>query len=203
MLTFRTLRTTKDALQWTVSLEERWPERETVRQHIVAQVAALAFPAPHLVELCVGAGSLAERLLTDFPQMTYTGFDSSDLVLSLAQERLAPFEGRARLIQADLNQAEWLKQLDPVQAIISLQSLHDLGDEENVSRIYEVARELLVPGGLLLNADLVIASGLEKKEQPGRCTIPRHLELLHSHGYAEVACTLAIGDFGCFVSRRK
>ena len=62
-----------------------------------------------------------------------------------------------------------------------------------------LARSLLAPGGLLLNADLVVPPGQDNPDKPGRRTVARHLELLHSHGYERVACTLEQGEFGCVV----
>ena len=44
---------------------------------------------------------------------------------------------------------------NPVNAIISMQSLHDLGDGHQSERIYRLAKDLLAPGGLFLNADLL------------------------------------------------
>ena len=82
----------------------------------------------------------------------------------------------------------------PVHAVFSLQSLHDLGDGYQVERIYKMARNLLAPGGLFLNADLLHNPA---DPRPGRLTIERHLELLHAHGYQRVACTLETGGFGC------
>jgi SAM-dependent methyltransferase len=198
MITFRDLRTQADAAEWAAGLQTRYPERAEVMRHIIAQLTALPFPAPQVVELAPGPGLLAELLLRDLPQMSYTGLDSSSLLLTYARGQLAPFGRRARLIQADLNGEAWLDQLPAkIQAIISLQALHDLGDESHIDRIYGLARRLLVPGGLLLNADFVVPPGQDNPEQPGRRSIPRHLELLQGHGFERVACTLEIGQFAC------
>jgi SAM-dependent methyltransferase len=200
MLTFRDLRTPEDVAEWTASLQTRYPERGAVMQHIVAQLKALPFAELQVVELGPGPGLLAELLLGELPWLTYTGFDSSKLLLAFARTKLAPFGQRARLIQADLNTESWLTQLpDQIQAIISLQALHDLGEEGHINRIYGLAQRLLVPGGLLLNADFVVPPGQDDLEQPGRRSIPRHLELLQAQGFERVACTLETGQFGCLV----
>ena len=200
MLTFRNLRTTEEVAHWLAGLEERWPERETVVEHIICQVNRLSLPLESLIELCPGTGTMAERLLVEFPQMTYTGLDSSELLLSVAQERLAPFGDRVTLIQTDLNQAGWLDQIpEKVQAVVSMQSLHDLGGEPEVTQIYGRVYEIFNPGGLFLNADLIVATAEEQAQHPGRFTVARHLELLRAQGYEGVACTLEVGGFGCFV----
>jgi SAM-dependent methyltransferase len=200
LLSFRDLRTPDDVGIWVAGLNERWPQRGEVIQHIHEQLSALPFPQPQVVELCTGPGLLAEALLSNSAQLIYTGFDSSELLLNAARRRLKPFEGRVRLVRADLNNDEWLAQLSvKVQAIISMQSLHDLGGEAQVNRIYQVARSLLAPGGLFLNADLVIPPGQDNPDNPGRRSIARHLELLKSHGYEQVACTFERVDFACVV----
>lgn len=189
------------AAEWAAGLDERWPERDVVVRHVGQAVAALPFPNPHVVELGTGAGTLAERLLAEPSQVVYTGIDFSQPLLASARRRLNVYQERVNLCQADLNQDEWPQCLDhPIHAIVSMQSLHDLGGETEVDRIYGLAQELLVPGGLFLNADLIVEPGQELPDNPGRRSVPRHLELLRAHGYERVACSLEVGGFGCFVA---
>lgn len=200
MLTFRNLRTQADVAEWTAGLQARNPERMEVMQHLVGQLKALSFPTLQVVELGPGPGLLAELLLRELPQMQYTGFDSSELLLAYAQNQLAPFGTRAGLVHADLNAEDWLADRPAdIHAIISLQAMHDVGDESRINRVYGLARQLLTPGGLLLNADFVVPPGQENPDQPGRRSIPRHLKLLRTHGFERVACTLELGQFGCVV----
>lgn len=200
MLSFRDLRTLDDVAKWVTGLNESWPQRSEVMQHISRRINNLPFPAPHVVELCAGPGLLAEMLLAQNPQISYTGLDFSELLLGVARNRMAAFNNRARLLWADLNTDDWLDQLTgDIHAIISMQSLHDLGDESKVNRIYGVAKTLLAPGGLFLNADLVVPPGRDNPNNPGRRSIPRHLELLKAQGYERVACAAQYGEFGCFV----
>ena len=56
-----------------------------------------------------------------------------------------------------------------------------------------------MPGGLFLNADLVVPSGVERADNPGRRSIERHLELLQAHQYQRVSATLDVGEFGVVV----
>lgn len=200
MISFRDLKTPQDVDQWIARLRRDRPERQAVMHHISRQIAALPFSAPHVVELGLGPGLLAELLLTELPQITYTGLDFSALLLATARERLAPFGDRVRLIHADLNADAWPDHLSgKIQAIVSMQALHDLGGESQVNRIYRMAKALLVPDGLFLNADLVVPPGQDRPDNPGRRSIPRHLELLRSHGYERISCTLELSDFGCVV----
>lgn len=200
MISFRDLRTPDDVTKWVTGLTENWPQRSEIMQHISQHINGLSFPEPHVVELCAGPGLLAEVLLSQNSLIRYTGLDFSALLLDAARERLTPFGRRANLIQADLNAEGWTGQISGnIHAIISMQSLHDLGDESKVNRIYTMAKTVLAPGGFFLNADLVVPPGQDNPNNPGRRSIPRHLELLEAHGYERVACTIKHGEFGCFV----
>ncbi len=197
---FKDIKTAADVPAWEDELNGNRPQRRDVVAHILQQVGALSVDPRHVLELCPGPGMLAEVLLMALPQLMYTGIDFSPPILEYARTRLAPFANRAQLMSANLNEDSWLTQLpETPHAIVSMQSLHDLGGEVEVNRIYRVCKELLPRGGLFLNADLLTPIGQPMVGNPGRLSIPRHLELLASHGYANVACTLEIGDFGCFV----
>ena len=200
-ISFRDIKTQADVTEWLAGVEERWPARKQVAQHISKQIRDLPFPTPRVLELCPGPGGLAEVLLTTHPTLAYLGIDFSEPLLAFAQNRLAPYQDRAHLIQANLNQDDWPGQLaGELHAVVSMQSLHDLGGEAEVNRIYGLVHDLLTPGGLFLNADLIVAPGEELANNPGRRSVPRHLELLQNQGYAQVVCTLEIDDFGCFAA---
>lgn len=189
-------------------LANGWPERPQIAQHIIQMISELGQDAPCVLELCCGPGWLAAQLLTALPTMQYTGVDLSPPFLAFAQEALALQAKRVNLLEVDLSQVDWPDQIaaqtgtSQFDAIISLQSLHDVGDEETIARIYGLARELLAPGGLLLNADLVVPPDEPRPDNPGRLPIALHLELLTAQGYQSTQCTLAVGNFGCVVGRR-
>lgn len=202
---FRDVNSSTTAAQYGINLNERWPVRVQVMEHIIKQLDALPFAPLHLLEFCIGPGALAEQMLRRLPHLQYTGIDLLQPFINLSQQRLAPFTQQVRLFQANLNEEGWPDLLKGrgdhgrFHAIVSLQSLHDLGGEREVDRVYGVAKRLLMPGGLFLNADLIVQPGEELPDNPGRRTIARHRELLQGHGYQGVACTLATDGFGCVV----
>ena len=182
--------------EWLQSLDDRWPARAELAEHIIEQIATRRAVEPHAVELAPGGGKLAEQMLSALPA-TYTGIDFSETLLNRTRQRLAFFGDRVQLIHADLNEDNWPAQITgPVHAIFSLQSLHDLGDAHQVERIYQIAHEILAPRGIFLNADF-----LHKTEdpRPGRLPIEQHLRLLSAHRFQRPKCTLEIDGFGCMV----
>ena len=200
-LSSRDLKTPEDVVTWTEYLDQNWPARKQVVHHIAAQVKTLPFLELRILELAPGAGVLAEGLLTSIPGLTYVGVDLRSLMLTAAWERLKPFSDQVTLIQADLNEDAWLDWVTgPFHAVVTMQSLHDLGGEAEVDRVYALAKALLVPGGMFLNADLVVSPDEELPDNPGRRSIPRHLELLQAHGYERTTCLFELADFGCCIA---
>lgn len=202
---FRQYESTEAVVAYLQRLETQWPERAQIATHITELITGLGQPQPHILELCCGPGRLAETLLATIPTLHYTGLDISPPFLDFACQRLASYADHVQLFEADLTDATWPQLLalagsdGRFHAIVSLQSLHDVGDEAAVSRVYALAKTRLAPGGFLLNADLVVAEGEELPNNPGRRSIPRHLDLLRQHGYHQVGCPLAIGGFGCVI----
>lgn len=188
----REFKNTTDITDWAQSLEDRWPERRHIVQHIGEQLQRVPFLRPNILELCCGPGMLAEFLLRESPRIFYRGIDASHSLITFTTERLSHFGNRVVLYTADLNEDLWLEFCpDPIHAIISMQSLHDLGDESAVERLYRLAHKVLTRGGMFLNADL------STPEKPGRLTAKRHLELLKKYNYENISCTLQKNAFVC------
>lgn len=199
-MAFRNITDVEEAATYVASLDERWPQRAAIKAHLSSQLRATA--GTHVVELCAGAGALAEKLMSDHPQISYTGIDITVPLLTLARTRLAIYDGQVTWIEADLNQSEWLGQIArPVHAFVSLQSIHDLGDESAVARIIGLVARNLAPNGQFIYADMLAAELPEGNPNPGKLTVQRHLELLEATGFATAACTWSVGVFGCFYAQ--
>jgi len=202
---FRQYESTEAVENYLQRLEREWPTRAELAQQIAEQVATLNVPEPVLLELCCGPGRLAQTLLDAHPTLRYTGVDLSPPFLAFAQTKLAPHAERVTLIEADLSQPNWPiprvagEQTGHFHAIVSMQSLHDVGDEATIKAIYGLAKTLLRPGGFFLNADLVVATDEALPQNPGRLSIDRHIALLGAQGYHNPRCLLAHGGFGALI----
>ena len=170
------------------------PVRESVFHHILAHLELLGSDAPHIVELASGPGILAEFLLERLPDASIEGLDFSEPMLALARERTERFGDRLQLHQVDLREEDWTANARPApQAVISIQALHDVGDEATHERIYRSARELLAPRGLFLNADFMHT----RNGGPSRIPLERHLAMLSAAGFDHVHASLTLGHYGC------
>ncbi|MEX1020368.1 MAG: class I SAM-dependent methyltransferase [Litorilinea sp.] len=210
---FRDIHTLAEARDYYEGLSDRWPERTDVIEHLCIQVGHLLAATTsvvglgktarplRVVELAAGGGQLAAPLLARFPTLRYVGFDQSPWGIAYAEEKLALYAPRVALYEADLNGTAWLEQLPGlVDVFISLQSLHDLGDEAAVARIYSTTRKQLAPQGRLIFADLLQHSSANPAADPGRLTVESHLARLAAAGYADAQCTMQTRNFGCLVA---
>lgn len=120
--------------------------------------------------------------------------------------------------RANLVTDDWIAQLvemgwaGEVDAVVSIQALHDLGDLVRQKQVLKQARRLLRAGGLLAYADLLFDA---ESPHPSRYDRDEHEEMLQACGYAKSSDlstgrrraeagiqgfdTAGFGDFGCFV----
>lgn len=202
-------RATRDTEAWEARLNREWPQRHAVAQHIADQIAPRLGPSPLIVELATGAGFLGMVLLREFPTMRYVGFDSAPALVACAAARMQALNmeqgGHAELDLrvADLAAPAWATQLqeraEQPDAVVSLQSLHDLGDEAAQAAVYRRVRRVLRAGGVFAFADLLLEPD---QPHPRRLTAERHIEVLRAAGFTDVRCTWRRGPFGCFVALR-
>jgi ubiquinone/menaquinone biosynthesis C-methylase UbiE len=171
------------ALEWANRFVPT-PERLELFDTIIQQINEASFPGSHIVELGIGPGYLAERLLEKISNITYEGVDVSSQMLDLASTRLAAYMSRIKFTKADLINEDWGEKVSqPVGAIISTWALHDLGSEENTMKVYQACYRLLADEGILLNGDFVKPEGTRHDYEAGRFLVSRHLELLREVGF--------------------
>lgn len=165
------------------------PDRLQLFDTIISRVAEGPLPVRHVVELGIGPGYLAERLLHAIPDVTYEGVDFSEPMLKIAAGRLNAYADRVRYTRADLLHQDWTASIQgDAGAVVSTWALHDLGGEEATRAVYAGCRRLLPDGGFLLNGDFVRPDGTVHEYEPGRFAVDRHLALLRAVGFGEARC---------------
>ena len=187
------------------------PPRQQLFDLIVSCLLADPLPHPHIVELGIGPGYLALEVLGRVPKHTYEGLDFSQPMLGIAAQRLHAHQDRITFTQADLTSREWGAKLSATPgAIITTWALHDLGSEAAIEAVYQVAKQTLPSGGLLLNGDFVKPETTRFEYEAGRIAIKRHLELLADCGFRDVQCRAyleadaesptAANNYACFTA---
>jgi SAM-dependent methyltransferase len=213
------VRTDSETRQWEARLNREWPQREQVAACIVAQINSDSVSSPRVVELACGAGYLAEALFRQQPDARYCGFDLSPHLLDYARRRLVDYATRPEneceieFRCADLVRDDWDEQImdmgwaGQVDAVVSLQALHDLGGLTQQRKVLARARQLLRPGGVLAYGDLLLDA---KNPHPSRFTAVQHKEMLRAAGFVpdnaaqlvDSAGAVRFGSFGCFRSSK-
>ena len=185
----------EDILVWADSFDERWPERVEVQRHIVEAARSLRCSQPRILELCSGDGRLAGQVLLAVPDATVIGVDASKTLGRYVNQQFG-----IEVLEADLAGLEWAEGIEGCfDLVYTLQSMHDIGGEEAISKIYQACAKLIAPGGWLMVADFVVTEEAFDPDKPGRLPIAWHLGALSDAGFSAAVCSLETGKLACMV----
>ncbi|MFD4247514.1 class I SAM-dependent methyltransferase [Streptomyces sp. NPDC058525] len=138
---------------WDRQQEWYMPDREERFRVMLDMVEALAGPAPRVLDLACGTGSITDRVLKRFPEATSTGVDLDPALLAIARGH---FEGddRVTFVTADLKDPEWRAALPhgTFDAVLTATALHWLHSKD-LAVLYGQLAPLVRPGGVFMNAD--------------------------------------------------
>jgi len=127
--------------------------RRAEQFRIVATLVAMS--APQLVvDLCCGEGHLSRALLEELPDVVVEGLDASGRMRRAAESALHSYDDRFRTAHFDVHEP-WRDRLKPADAFVSSLALHHLTADEKAAA-YADLRATLTPGGIFVNADLVM-----------------------------------------------
>lgn len=140
--------------RWDRQQEYYMPDREE-RFAVIADVVEemVGRPDPLVVDLGVGPGSLAARLLQRIPGTTVVGVDADPLLMGLADRAYG--QPRFRTVYADLRDESWFDKLGlnrAPDAFVSTTSLHWM-DRYPFGELLRRCGEVLAPGGIFVNGD--------------------------------------------------
>ena len=199
------------------NLDKRWPERIAIADCIIQTLVnwhnAVYREARHqsrfrLLELGSGTGELAQSVLEKFTAVSpksiyYNGIDIDPTLVKNAGERLGlAGHQNACFVQNDLKDDNWASTIGPIDAVFSLQTLHDLGGIEDLQTVYRQIHRLLVPSGILVHADFVIPFEKDDPARRKRFSPATHKELLTSLGFVDFKCEMVNGKMACMSARR-
>ncbi len=132
----------------------------TLIPHYAAMIQALVEAIPRrtaplrVIDLGCGTGTVAAKILENFPDAQVTCFDLAGNMISLAQSRLARYP-QVKYVVADFHDFDFVDRYD---AVASSLALHHLISEGNKRDFYRRIHENLNSGGVFYNADVVLAS---------------------------------------------
>ncbi|MDP9841914.1 class I SAM-dependent methyltransferase [Streptosporangium lutulentum] len=153
--------TTSTPSPTSYDLLSRWEEQQAAyvahrenRFQVMLDVLGLHCPADLTVlDLACGPGSIADRVLSRFPQARAVAVDYDPVLAHLARSILER-HGRATVIESELAHSGWSSALSAwsFDAVLTSTALHWLSPGQLLEVYTELAR-LLPPGAVLLNAD--------------------------------------------------
>jgi SAM-dependent methyltransferase len=128
------------------------PDREhRIAAMLDAVEAVTDTPAPRVLDLAGGTGSITLRALTRLPRAQVTLIDIDPVLLAIAHASLTD---RATIVTADLRDPAWAGALPhhEYDAVLAATALHWL-PAQRLATLYGEIRVILRPGGVLVNAD--------------------------------------------------
>lgn len=128
------------------------PDREARFAVMIDTIEALCGPAPHVVDLGSGPGSLSRRVLDRLPESRVTAIDMDPVLLAIGRNALGDQRGRLQWLDADLRSRWSAGAGDQVDAAVSTTALHWL-QPNALAALYRHLGTVLAPGGVFVNGD--------------------------------------------------
>jgi SAM-dependent methyltransferase len=141
---------------WDRQQEWYMPDREERFRIMLDMVEALTGPAPRVLDLACGTGTITARLLARFPDAVSTGVDLDPALLAIAEGTFAG-DDRVSFVSADLKDPDWPAKLpyDSYDAVLTATALHWF-HAGPLAALYGRVAELVRDGGVFMNADHMI-----------------------------------------------
>ncbi|MFJ1745089.1 class I SAM-dependent methyltransferase [Streptomyces sp. NPDC088116] len=138
---------------WDRQQEWYMPDREERFRVMLDMVEAAVGPAPRVLDLACGTGSITDRLLRRFPGATSTGVDLDPALLAIARGYFTG-DDRVSFVTADLKDPHWpgLLPYTSYDAVLTATALHWLHDGP-LTMLYGQVAGLVRGGGVFMNAD--------------------------------------------------
>jgi len=156
---------------WSVRYDAEIRDDVPRYDEIQDSVVSLLEPRPphRILDLGVGTGTTALRVLEAMPKAQLVGIDVSSEMLGRARQRLRKQRGRWTLRQSDIA----APQLDGMfDAIVSVLTVHHLWPDEK-RHLFARLWEHLAPGGIFVLADVFLPAGDRARQLGGRRTARR------------------------------
>jgi len=185
--------------EWSDIANTKRPYRLQFFESFVSELSALE--RPRVLELGSGPGFLAERVLSRCDVASYHLLDFSPHMHELSRVRLTPFADKTVFHLGSFLEDGWWESLPrPFDAVVSLQSVHEVRDTKLLPRLYGEIRMLLRRDGLMLVGDQV---NDDERHEDYLLTLKEHEQLLKSAGFEKFRLVCAASDLAMFAAHRK
>lgn len=169
--------------------EETGSVHEHMRKKCVELLAQLTDSPRRVLELGGGLGYLAEQICRAMDVAEYVLLDPSPHMLDLADHRLQDFESIRSLVVSCANPLRSQRVKGPFDAVLAVQTMHELRPKRQHLALFQRIRSLLLPGGTFLVADLAPLRDCPSSRQL-YATLEETCEWLHAVGFLNVTLEL-------------
>jgi len=118
-----------------------------------------------VLELGSGPGHLGKHILERCQVATYAALDFSPVMHTLAREHLGSAAERVSFVLRDFRRADWSKDLAPADAVITMQSAHEVRHRQRLPALLAQIHALIRGGGLLLFCDHYVEADTPKNRE--------------------------------------
>ncbi len=199
------------AEDWVSKDDRRAAEREAQFGAALRWLKVILQGQARVADVGCGPGTIGQRLLAEFSELSVICTDGSADMLGLARERLKIYGDRASYIQSDFGQEGWTSGFPSgVDGVVSARAIHNLRKLKPIGRVYRDIFDLLRPGGFFMNIERVnFASGFlhqkyreiqvrERGKAPGLDgpgpSLLQQFQLLKRAGFKSVDCPWRDGN---------
>lgn len=141
-------------VDYDVCAENVVPRNEELHDVIVDTIHFDRNSRIKILDLGIGTGLGAWKILREFPNASLTGIDFSSKMLNRCRERLSVFKKRVTLIESDFNKIDFPEKYD---VIVSAVAVHNSKPEQQAELIQKVY-ESLNNDGIFINGDFIKSS---------------------------------------------
>jgi SAM-dependent methyltransferase len=168
------------------------PWREEFFARIADELSRSAEGPLSILELGAGPGFLARHLLSAVSVSRYWALDFSAAMHELARDRLGALAERVEFVETDFRTTHWAEGLPAVDAVVTVQAVHELRHKRHAAPFYRRVRPLVVPGGVLLICDHVAGHG-GMSDRTLYMTPNEHADALREGGFPAIDVLLQKG----------
>lgn len=190
------------ARAWAEEANVKRPWREEFFHLFARELLSIGADELSVIELGSGPGFLAQEILQALPHVDYTALDFSKAMHSLARERLGRLSGGVRFVEANFKQPNWNIGLPIFDAVISMQSVHEVRHKKRIPALYAAVRKLLHKHGVFLVCDHYAGED-GSTDHDLHMTIEEHEEALRNTGFSEVTLLLKKGGLAMWRARNE
>lgn len=189
------------ARAWTADTVARRPYRTHFFEKFCAELSGRFDRPLSITELGSGPGHLARAILSRCSVDTYSAVDFSPAMHSLAQEHLGTFASRVSFIVADFRHGDWIGDIPPADALVTLQAAHEVRHKSRLPQFLRHAQQAIRAGGLILFCDHHTDAATAKRSD---LYVSRNeqSELLSKAGFSGVRLLLDEGGMALHVATR-